>query len=115
MVHQSVANLEAELKLLRWHKLANESALKAAILKNKQMKRKEKTLLQLPYDINARIKIVGEERAKELIIDESFVRKHQEHELKDEASEQRRLTVQTKRLTSIQQKLEDSSSQDLAR
>ena len=30
--------LEAEMKLLNWHKLANETALKAALMKTKQMK-----------------------------------------------------------------------------
>ena len=36
---EDIKSLEAELKLLRWHKLANESALKAAIIKEKQTKR----------------------------------------------------------------------------
>jgi hypothetical protein len=35
MLEQMVADLEVEMKLLRWYKLANESALKATILKNK--------------------------------------------------------------------------------
>ena len=33
--------LAAEMKLLNWHKLANEAALKAALLRTKKLKTKE--------------------------------------------------------------------------
>jgi hypothetical protein len=45
MANKSLTNLEAEMKLLHWHKVANEASLKAAILKNRQVKRDEKGLL----------------------------------------------------------------------
>jgi hypothetical protein len=59
--------LEAEMKLLQWHKLANESALKAAIIKNKALKRKEKSMLRLPFDLKLN-KVIQEERSKELVV-----------------------------------------------
>jgi hypothetical protein len=107
----AVTHLEAEMKLLRWHKLANESALKAAVLKNKALKRKEKSTFRLPIDINAHLNdVIREERSKELFTDESFFRRYREVELKDDADERRRITVQTRRLDSIQKKLEDLDS-----
>ena len=33
--------IKAEMKLLHWHKLANDAALKAALLKTKTMKAKD--------------------------------------------------------------------------
>lgn len=64
---QTVNSLEAEMKLLRWHKLANESALKAAILRNKQMKRSESSVPRLQQYVNERLSmVIGEERSKDL-------------------------------------------------
>jgi len=36
--------LEDEMKLLRWHKVANESAIQAAIIRTKNLKKKDKVL-----------------------------------------------------------------------
>ena len=36
-----MANLEAEMKLLHWHKLANASALQTALIRTKQMRQSE--------------------------------------------------------------------------
>lgn len=35
-------DLQAEMKLLNWHKLANEAALKAALIRTKKLKKTEK-------------------------------------------------------------------------
>ena len=68
--HATVKNLEAELKLLRWHKLANESALKAAILKDKQIKSNDR-VPQLLHDSKLRLnKVIEDERSKDLIVRE---------------------------------------------
>jgi hypothetical protein len=37
-----LAELEQEMKLLQWHKLANEAALKAALIRTKKLKREQK-------------------------------------------------------------------------
>ena len=86
MHSQAVTDLESEMKLLRWHKLANESALKAAILKNKALRRNEKEILRLPFNSHAHSQFTDamrEERSKERMTDESFVRRsiYQEAEL----------------------------------
>ena len=78
MHSQAVTDLESEMKLLRWHKLANESALKAAILKNKALRRNEKEILRLPFNSHAHSQFTDamrEERSKERMTDESFVRR----------------------------------------
>lgn len=38
----ALQDLDAEMKLLRWHKLANESALQAALLRTRQAGRNDK-------------------------------------------------------------------------
>ena len=35
-INPSIADLKTEMKLIQWHKLSNEMALKAALLKNKE-------------------------------------------------------------------------------
>ena len=69
----TVKSVEAELKLLRWHKLANKPALKAATLKNKQTKRDGELLPRLLTNYSkARLTVVIEdERSKDLIVRES--------------------------------------------
>ena len=37
---ETKVSLKAELDLLRWHKLANESAIKASILKDRQTRKR---------------------------------------------------------------------------
>ena len=37
-----LAELEQEMKLLQWHKLANEAALKAALIRTRKLKREQK-------------------------------------------------------------------------
>ena len=69
--HATVKTLEAELKLLRWHKLANESALKAAILKDKQMKRRDKSVSRILNDSKIRLAaVIEDERSKDLLVRE---------------------------------------------
>ena len=37
----SAEEIESELKLLEWHKLANDAALKAALVRTKKLKKKD--------------------------------------------------------------------------
>lgn len=102
--HATVKNLEAELKLLRWHKLANESALKAAILKDKQIKSNDR-VPQLLHDSKLRLnKVIEDERSKDLITDEAFVKKQQEYARMDEEAARRKALIESKRLRCIQMK-----------
>mmetsp|Transcript_23717 Transcript_23717/g.35615 ORF Transcript_23717/g.35615 Transcript_23717/m.35615 type:complete len:122 (+) Transcript_23717:142-507(+) len=67
-----IAQLEAEMKLLKWHKLANETALQAALLSTKQIKQHDKLLKAQSIEqerldmVDRKKKIADEEYAKPL-------------------------------------------------
>eukprot|EP00957_Ditylum_brightwellii_P062165 4717683-Ditylum_brightwellii.AAC.1 len=72
-VHQrAIQDLEAEMNLLQWHKLANESALQAALFRTKQMKRSDvvkrpMTSRTVHREKNDRLqRVIEEEQAKPL-------------------------------------------------
>jgi hypothetical protein len=52
MNSRTTTNLQSEMKVLKWHKLANESALHAAILKNKMLKRVEKAMPRIQFELS---------------------------------------------------------------
>ena len=70
--NNAIKQLEAEMKLLKWHKLANESAIQAALLRTKNLKKmdqfkKEDEDRQERKERKMRIqKIIEEERSKPL-------------------------------------------------
>ena len=72
----AIKDLEAELKLLRWHKLANEQALKAAIIKDKRTKRNDKLLPQLLGGGSSNAlrlsSVIKDERSRDLIVRDSW-------------------------------------------
>lgn len=104
----SVKSLEAELKLLRWHKLANESALKAAILKDKQTKRSDDVLRLLDGSKSLRLNaVIKDEKSKDLIVDEAFVIKQREYEHKNAKADRRYSLIQAERRRSIKIKAEN--------
>lgn len=137
-MENQIKSLEAELKLLRWHKLANESALKAAILKDKQTKRSDNRVPQLLHDTNKfRLNsVIEDERSRDLIVreswicitiictsmmglttlvllslqqvDDAFVRQHEEFDRRNEEAARRQLLFQRKRLHAIQMKAENA-------
>lgn len=41
---EAINDLEAEMKLLRWHKLANTTALQSALIRTRQMRRHDKAM-----------------------------------------------------------------------
>ena len=95
--HQkTLEQLDAEMKLLRWHKLANESALHAALLRTKRMRNNDQ-LRASTADANGdgrshRIRrLVEEERSKPLLMSKDIAKKlreeerHQESLLKEQA------------------------------
>jgi hypothetical protein len=71
--HKALKDLEAEMKLLKWHKLANESALQAALLRTKSMRKEEarmKPLLEKATRMKNRERLKKareEEEAKPLV------------------------------------------------
>lgn len=76
--------LEQEMKLLHWHKLANEAALKAALIRSKRLKAKDnKTMLQESKQQERAVwiqKVLEEEQQKPLEVTDDFVRTHEARE-----------------------------------
>mmetsp|Transcript_22727 Transcript_22727/g.33206 ORF Transcript_22727/g.33206 Transcript_22727/m.33206 type:complete len:513 (+) Transcript_22727:216-1754(+) len=100
--------LKAELKLLEWHKLANDAALKAALMQTKALHEPgvQKTA-PLEEEAKRIRKIITNEQTKPLEVTRDFVLKYEQKELSDSE----RLTTQVERhietLRTIRSKLED--------
>lgn len=88
-------NLRAEIKLLHWHKLANEAALKAALLKTKKIKARgggtsrpvpATTTLSMPTEERAAWmqQVIEEEQSKPLQVSKDFMCKYEEQEMETE-------------------------------
>lgn len=88
-------NLRAEIKLLHWHKLANEAALKAALLKTKKIKAQgggttrpvpAMTTLSMPTEERAAWmqQVIEEEQSKPLQVTKDFMSKYEEKEKENE-------------------------------
>lgn len=100
--------IESELKLLEWHKLANDAALKAALMQTKQLHdpppKRDPSLDEEAKRIR---KIITNEQTKPLEVSRDFVLKYEKKELAD--SEQ--LASQVERhidtLRNIRGKLEE--------
>lgn len=79
--------LQAEMKLLNWHKLANDAALKAALLKTKQMKARD-ARPRADETIRAQAawmqRVIEEEQSKPLQVSKDFVLSYQEREKREE-------------------------------
>lgn len=75
--------LEQELKLLHWHKLANEASLKAAIIRSKRVRGKDRdrgelmTQRQREKAVWLR-QIIQDEYSKPLEVDETFMKEYKE-------------------------------------
>ncbi|TMW61329.1 hypothetical protein Poli38472_012520 [Pythium oligandrum] len=109
--------LKQEIKLLNWHKLANEAALKAAIIKTNKIKhedsRFERSLLyEDSEDKRQRIQqIIEEEQLKPLQVNSEFFRDFEAKEARDEAkveSDVQRHIQHLKRLKETMAQREDS-------
>lgn len=93
--NQGMDNLRAEIKLLHWHKLANEAALKAALLKTKKIKAQggrttrpvpAMTTLAMPTGERAAWmqQVIEEEQSKPLRVSKDFMSKYEEQEKENE-------------------------------
>lgn len=92
---KAMDNLRAEIKLLHWHKLANEAALKAALLKTKKIKAQgggtikqipAMTTLSMPTGERAAWmqQVIEEEQSKPLQVTRHFMSKYEEKEKENE-------------------------------
>ncbi|CAM9192595.1 unnamed protein product, partial [Phaeothamnion confervicola] len=75
-------DLKAEMKLLRWHKLANEAALKAAIVKTRRVKADAAAAASAgtPHSQVARSAVIDDEQSKPLHVSREFVQAHERRE-----------------------------------
>ncbi|RHY21413.1 hypothetical protein DYB25_008350 [Aphanomyces astaci] len=79
--------IKQEMKLLNWHKLANEAALKAALIKTKKLKREDARQLALvdaEEHMDRLQQIEEEENLKPLEVTAEFIRQYEEDERKQE-------------------------------
>ncbi|GBG31756.1 Hypothetical Protein FCC1311_079812 [Hondaea fermentalgiana] len=77
---ENLKELKQEMKLLRWHKLANEAALKAAIIKTKRLKGKEAKHTGATRQLEKAAwmqQVIQEEQGKPLEVTEDFIREYQ--------------------------------------
>ncbi len=92
---KAMDNLRAEIKLLHWHKLANEAALKAALLKTRKIKARgggtsrpvpAMTTLSMPPEERAvwMQQVIEEEQSKPLQVSKDFMCKYEEQEKETE-------------------------------
>lgn len=108
MKQSRTEKIKAELQLLEWHKLANDAALKAALMQTKNVRETTPEANESTNDINTkRIRqIVTNEQTKPLEVTRDFVLKYEQKEIKNSE----RLTEQVERhistLRSIREKLE---------
>jgi hypothetical protein len=100
--------IEAELKLLEWHKLANDAALKAALMQTKNLRESTPEVNESTNAANTkRIRqVITNEQTKPLEVTKDFVLRYEQHEMKNSE----RLTEQVERhistLRNIREKLE---------
>ena len=80
--------IKAEMKLLNWHKLANDAALKAALIKTKQMKEADARRPTGAERVRAQAawmqRVIEEEQAKPLQVSKDFVLEYQARERTEE-------------------------------
>ena len=75
-----------ELKLLEWHKMANDSAIKAALMQNKVLKTAEVDTEPVHSEDDARWmkKVIQQEHIKPLEVNKKFVLDYEAKEKENE-------------------------------
>ena len=78
-----IGELEREMRLLSWHKVANNAAMKAAIIRTRKLKHNDKKQLhteRLREKAMRMRQIIEEEQHKPLHLDADYVRRYEEKE-----------------------------------
>lgn len=84
---EKLEELQQEMKLLHWHKLANEAALKAAIIKTRRLKAREtsgKGAVRQQEKAAWMQQVIQEEQGKPLEVSEDFIREFKAQEKVDD-------------------------------
>lgn len=111
-----VEELQQEMKLLQWHKLANEAALKAALIKTKKMKRDDiHSQRQLESEERAewRQQVMKEEESKPMMVCSDFLRKFEEEKQRTELRQESELQRHITSLEMLKKTLKERDSQRL--
>ncbi|CAM9490323.1 unnamed protein product, partial [Scytosiphon promiscuus] len=111
-------NLRAEIKLLHWHKLANEAALKAALLKTKKIKAHgggssrlvpATSTLSMPREQRAAWmqQVIEEEQSKPLQVSKDFMQKYEEQEENIEGRLDTEVAAHIRSLRNLREQIEE--------
>lgn len=95
--------IQEELKLLEWHKLANDAAIKASLMQNKQLRAEAPHDIPVHTDDDAKWmkKVIQQEHIKPLEVNKEYVLEYERREKENEE----RLTSQVERHIGTLQKL----------
>eukprot|EP00937_MAST-01D_sp_MAST-1D-sp2_P001655 g1655.t1 len=107
-----LVELEQEMKLLQWHKLANEASLKAALLRTKKLKREQQgshasTREALEEKAAWMQQIVEEEHSKPLEVDAAFTADYERRERQEEERLEEEVGRHVQSLRRLREKLRD--------
>lgn len=113
---KAMENLRAEIKLLHWHKLANEAALKAALLKTKKIKAQgggttkpvpAMTTLAMPTEERAAWmqQVIEEEQSKPLQVTKDYMSKYAEQEKENEGRLDTEVSTHIRSLRKLRQQV----------
>ena len=89
-----IDQLEQELKLLHWHKLANEAALKAALIRTKQLKEQDsgRAVVESRKERAQWMQqIIEEEQSRPLEVTEDFILKYEEKQRNSTGVEEKKI------------------------
>lgn len=110
--------LEEQMKLLKWHKLANESALQTALIRTRQMKRQDAASIGAPgggenhlltrfqeYERREKkeriLKAIEDEESKPLEVSKEFIEKYQIQESSHKSKLKEQIERQIKMLENV--------------
>ena len=99
------------MKLLHWHKLANEAALKAALIRTKRLRKKDKRAISTASSQRQQEKvawmqrIVEEEQMKPLEVTDDFIRQYEERERAEAEVLEKEVQRHISNLNSLKQNL----------
>ncbi|GMI42552.1 hypothetical protein TeGR_g5579 [Tetraparma gracilis] len=101
--------LQSEMKLLHWHKLANEAALKAALIRTKKMRAadaKNPPKESLKEKAEWMQQIIEEEQAKPLQVGKDYIVQYEAEEERNEAALQRQVEHHVNCLKNLRSSIE---------
>jgi hypothetical protein len=103
-----VEEIEQEMKLLNWHKLANEAALKAALIRTRRLRdtdRKAMAVERNREEAQYMQQILEEEQRKPLEVTAEFIREYEQREMVEEQRLETEVNRHIQSLTRLKEQL----------